>query len=310
MNKSDFQPAISVIIPAYNRSKTISYCLDSVLAQTLPPFEVIVVDDCSSDDTVAIVKKYARQRVRCIVLPENSGAQVARNKGIFEAKGDWIAFQDSDDEWIPHKLERQVEALAKISYNPWTVVHTDAIKLDSSTQQRIPAQRPAVQGANVYPLLLAGQGPMFQGMLVSKLALEKIGFLDVNLPSFQEWDTSIRLAKHCRFIFLNEALFIYHLHEGETISKNYTKDIIGYEYIVRKFEQEIKEICGQGAWNNHLLNLLKKCLNYRLWEKADSYFVQISSKGIKYKVFLMCRFFHLPPYYLGNLKQYLMLRKT
>jgi len=106
------KPSISVILPTYNRVKTIRYCLDSVLAQTFSPAEIIIIDDCSTDDTVLIVGSYSEPRVRCIVLEKNFGAQAARNRGILEAKGEWIAFHDSDDEWMPDKLERQIQALA------------------------------------------------------------------------------------------------------------------------------------------------------------------------------------------------------
>lgn len=103
---------ISVVIPTYNREKTIRYCLDSVLNQTYSPIEIIVVDDCSTDMTVPVIKSYSDIRIRCIVLDKNSGAQAARNRGIKEAKGEWIAFQDSDDEWSSqNKLEYEIKIL-------------------------------------------------------------------------------------------------------------------------------------------------------------------------------------------------------
>lgn len=287
--------SISVVIPTYNRARTIRCCLDSVAAQTVSPFEIIVVDDFSSDETVKIVNSYDNSRVKCFVLEKNSGAQAARNRGIREAKGTWIAFQDSDDEWLPDKLEKQVKALTEVNFDPWTVLHTDAICLDTATGKQLPVELPVVEGENVYPLLLSKPAPMFPGMLVSRLALEKINYLDEKVPSYQEWDTAIRLAKHCRFIYLREKLFIYNLHKAETISKDKLRDITGYQYIIDKFKDEIIRVCGEQTWGNHLYNQLIKCLNFKLWSEADRYFDLIRSKTLKYRIYQLLRRLHLSP---------------
>jgi glycosyltransferase involved in cell wall biosynthesis len=243
---------VSVVIPAYNRAKTIRYCLDSVLKQTLSPFEIIVVDDCSTDETVEIVRGYPDPMVRCIVLENNSGAQAARNRGIQEACGEWIAFQDSDDEWLAEKLEKQVAKLAEVNFNPMTVVHTDCNCLNYRTGESKSWDLPLIDGVSVFTKLLTSSGPLFPTILTSKIALEKIGFLDESVPSYQEWDTSIRLAQECQFIHIREPLFIYHLHGGETISKNHKRDIDGYQYVIDKFREEIIYQCGINVLNDHL----------------------------------------------------------
>lgn len=273
-------PSISVIIPTYNRAKTINYCLDSVLAQTFKPFEIIVVDDCSTDETVEIVNSYSETGVRCIVLEKNSGAQAARKCGIRKAKGDWIAFQDSDDEWLPDKLEKQVQALAEVGFDPWTLVHTNAIWLDVSTGRRLPIELPVVEGDNVYPLLLSRPAPMFQGMLVSRQAIEKIGLLDEKVPSYQEWDTSIRLAKHCRFIYLKEPFFIYYLH-GETISSDIKRDIDGYQYIIGKYKNEIIQHCGKETLGNHYCCIAMKYLALKDYPHAGEFVKMAKEYGVR-----------------------------
>jgi glycosyltransferase involved in cell wall biosynthesis len=228
------------------------------------------------------------------MLEKNSGAQVARNRGIREAQGDWIAFQDSDDEWLPEKLEKQINALAGVDYDSWTVVHTNAIWLEA-TGRRLTVELPVVEGDDVYPLVLTKPAPMFPGLLISRSALEKINYLDEKVPSYQEWDTSIRLAKHCRFIYLREPLFVYHLHKGETISKNNARDIAGYQYVIDKFKDEIIRICGEQTWRNHLDIQLIRCLNFRLWSEADRYLARIGSTSFKYRIVRLFRLFHLPP---------------
>lgn len=247
------RPTITVVIPAYNRKATICYCLESVLRQTVSPFEIIVVDDCSTDNTVDIVKSFSDPRIRCITLDENSGAQVARNRGIKEAQGEWIAFLDSDDAWVPNKLERQLEALNLVNFSPMVVVHSDCWRYDVDKEKQEICYLPLVDGEKPFALLLSAIGPMFQGILTSKAALEKIGLLDESVPSYQEWDTSIRLARECHFIHIREPLFIYYLHCGDTISKNKMRDIEGYQYVVDKFRDEIVRYCGKGTLNKHLI---------------------------------------------------------
>ncbi len=103
-------PRVSVIVPTYNREATIVRALDSVFAQTFGDYEILVCDDASTDKTCEIVRSYMEKdaRIKLDILPENQGAGVARNLGMAAAKGDYIAFLDSDDEWLPEKLDRQV----------------------------------------------------------------------------------------------------------------------------------------------------------------------------------------------------------
>jgi len=265
-------PLISVVIPTFNRENTILYCLNSVLAQTYENIEVIVVDDCSTDDTVAVVKRYHDPRIRCIVLEKNSGAQAARNRGIKEAKGDWIAFQDSDDEWLPDKLERQIKALSRVEFDPYTVVHSNTIKYEYKNDTKRLWKLPVVEGKSkkIYPVLLASPGPTFPSLLASKSALERINYLDENVSSYQEWDTFIRLAKYCRFIHIREPLFVYHLHNEDTISKDTRRDFLGYKYIIEKHEEDIKTYCGLTIWNQHLSLLLRRCLKSGLMEEFEN----------------------------------------
>lgn len=262
--------SISVVIPAYNRAKTITYCLDSVCHQTIPPQEVIVVDDCSTDATVEVINNYSRLHpsVRCVVLERNSGAQAARNRGIVVARGEWIAFQDSDDEWALDKLEKQIAALAQTSFNPLTTVHTDAWRYDADSGKRNIWNLPSCEGS-VHARLLRSPAPLFPTMLTSKAALEQIGLLDENVPSYHEWDTAIRLARICRFVHLHEPLFVYHFHAGETISKNKKLDVEGYQYVVDKHRYDILLLCGTEALNRHLEGNALKAIRWGFFAEAQ-----------------------------------------
>ncbi len=244
--------SISVVIPTYNRAHTIARCLRSVVQQTLPPMEVIVVDDCSSDNTVSMVQGLGYPSVRVVVLEQNSGAQAARNRGIREAHGEWIAFQDSDDEWIKNKLEIQYHYNLtnglNVSYtNAW--IHKD--------QSRWLYDMPDYS-MDTYKCLLAKYGPMFPSLLVRRQCLVEIGFLDECVPSYQEWDTSIRLARRNNFGFINQPLFVYHLHQGETISKDVAREALGVSYIAQKHREEIVRVAGAAVYRRHCLDIAER----------------------------------------------------
>ena len=264
------KPFISIIIPAFNRAKTIGYCLDSVLHQTYKNIEVIIVDDCSTDETVEVVKRYADDRVRCITLPKNMGAQAARNKGIQEA----------------------------IKFDPWTMVYCDVILFDRRKNKRNLWKRPVLEGENVYAKQLVTSSPILQSILTSKLALEKIGCLDENVPAHHEWDTSIRLAKFCKFVRVNEPLVTYNIHTGDTISKDTERDINGFLYIINKHRADISTYCGEKSYERLLTRIAWYSLDLNLHTEYER--IISSTKGSNHfvlrRIYLrICYLIHLTP---------------
>ena len=113
---------VTIIMPSYNASKYIQTSINSIQNQTYSNWELIVVDDCSTDNTIEIVKKFNDSRIRLYVNEKNSGAAISRNKALREAKGKWIAFLDSDDVWLPEKLEKQVRFMEE---NEYSFTYTD-----------------------------------------------------------------------------------------------------------------------------------------------------------------------------------------
>lgn len=296
-------PLISVIIPAFNRQDTITYCLESILTQTYKNLEVIVVDDCSMDNTVSVVRSHPDPRVRCVVLEKNSGAQAARNRGIHEAKADWIAFQDSDDEWLPDKLVKQVSTLENANYDPWSLVYCNAYRFEKARGVKSIRLLPVVEGDNQYPTLLQIRAVLFPTMITSKKALEKIGYLDEQVPSFQEWDTSIRLARYCKIIHLREPLMIYHAGSGDAISGSSTKHVEGLHYIISKYENDIKKLCGDEAWLKHNILLLGTCLDSGLMYYYDIYRSKLgalSKHRLQMFYLTFCRKFQIRPSIIIN----------
>lgn len=268
---------ISVVIPTYNREKTIERCIDSVINQTYPVFEIIVSDDGSKDNTLNIIHKKYGNTVQ-VIKHNHKGAQAARNAGIRIAGGEYIAFLDSDDEWLPNKLEIQIQELKK---NPNAVICGDGYKqfdwngaipkayaltdkekrtIKDTSRKRLNL---AGKSGNVYKYILREPFCLFQALLVSKDSLYQIGLLDEKTPSYQEWDTSIRLAKQYDFVYIDKPLFVYHLHDGDTISKSVRKEIDGLEYLCVKFQYELIGLFGNSILVQKYKVLMEKCIKYK-----------------------------------------------
>lgn len=259
---------ISVVIPARNRAKTLPACLDSVVRQTYPAQEIIVVDDGSTDETEQIVRKYPDPRIRYTQLKTSQGAQAARNRGVELAKSEWIAFQDSDDIWLPEKLAVQVETLGR-NFDKRVVIHGDGIRQDEHSGAEELIRVPLTKG-DCYQQLLLQAGPMFQSLLVPRWAILEAGGLDDDCPSYQEWDTAIRLSRICRFVHVREPLFIWKWHAGETISKDFVRDLRGFDYVIGKRREEIIATHGNRAWRRLKIGNIARALSARQWAEAEA----------------------------------------
>ncbi|MHC4131899.1 MAG: glycosyltransferase family 2 protein [Planctomycetota bacterium] len=208
---------VSVIIPAFNAGQFINQTIDSILAQTYSDYEIIVVDDGSTDNTVKVVKNYGAN-VKYI-YQENSGQGAARNTGIAAAKGDWIALLDHDDEWLPDKLSLQMELLKR---NP-------ALKWCATNRYQSDGIRRAVVGnsevieksldgkdyfENYFEAATKGVCPVITStMLIQKVVFEEIGGFDPCLVRCDDLDMWWRIAYRYPAIgYLPEPLVIVHLN--------------------------------------------------------------------------------------------------
>lgn len=202
---------ISVIIPVYNRENTVRQAIESVLMQTVRDIEVIVVDDGSTDASEKVIKSILDKRLR-YVKQENSGACIARNKGIKIAKGQYIAFHDSDDIWHKRKLEKQIEIFKK--YNPDVVF----CKLNQIRNNGLVIQMPQkVKEGFLNPIVnLFGIGT--QTIIAKKEVLQEFTF-DSSLPRFQEFELLYRISQKYSIYCLNEGLVDYYIGD-DSISRN------------------------------------------------------------------------------------------
>lgn len=272
MAKTKNNPPVSVIIPTYNRTHLIGRAIQSVLNQTYQDFEIVVVDDASKDNTEEVVKSFNGEKIIYLRHKNNRGAQAARNTGIKAAKGGWIAFLDSDDEWLPQRLEVGLSLAHKTGVS---VVHSECY-IKSSNDNELKIYGIPHKSGNIYEDLLRHPGPMFQGLLVKRECLERIGYLDEAIISYQEWDTAIRLARYYKFGFVEKPLFIYHRHEDETISKDRKRDADGWAQIVEKNCKDILEIAGKKALQRHYIILAGKYYSVREFEISSKYYRRLS----------------------------------
>lgn len=230
-------PLISVIIPTYNREKTILRSVMSVLNQTYKNLELIVVDDCSTDNTKEVVSQIKDSRFKYYCLERNSGACVARNYGIEKAAGEYIAFNDSDDQWHKDKLEKQLSFLINNNVDV-TVCSMDVYDEGSSEKMyTFPDSKKSPEGAVSFDSLLKYNCTSTQ-MLFCKIECFKENLFDSNMPRFQDWEECLRLSKKYKFFHQNEIL-VDTYQQKDSITKNPQKGVAGMKLLFEKHKDAI-----------------------------------------------------------------------
>ena len=215
MGAKTVKPAVSVVIPTYNRAHSIERSIQSVLRQTFADFELIIVDDGSTDGTQDLVRAIKDPRVRLVSMPQNGGPGAARNLGIREAVADWVAFQDSDDEWLPEKLERQMARALEPGSN-WVAVYCGMVTIGSvidqaATRNQIrfrPGPEIAVVEGDIRASLFKTSFVSAQMLMARRVALETVGGFDESFRVLEDWDLALRLAALGPFAFVDQPLVL------------------------------------------------------------------------------------------------------
>lgn len=201
------RPMVSVILPTYNRAALVGRSIESVLNQTYTDFELIIVDDASTDNSSEVFTQYEQDpRIRVLRLDRNQGAGIARNVGGDAAVGKYLAYNDSDDVWHPDKLEKQIKAMESVADKAYAVCYAKRT-LIAGSHVRILPDRPLSQlQGNLYGTLLA-QSVVGSGvMVVRRDACLAVGGWDPEQYRWEDWELALRLAKRYKFIFLDEVL--------------------------------------------------------------------------------------------------------
>ncbi len=207
---------ISVIIPTFNRAHSLPRTLDSVLAQSHPAFEVIVVDDASTDSTADLLDTY--ERVKCVTFTQNQGVSAARNAGIRQASGEWIALLDSDDSWAVDKLARQVAA---VNREPEILIfHTDEMWIRNGVRVN-PMGKHAKPDGWVYEASLALCCVSPSSILLHRSVLQQCGMFDESLPACEDYDLWLRLFSRFPVRLIDEMLVTKHGGHADQLSRQY-----------------------------------------------------------------------------------------
>lgn len=224
-----------------------------MLAQTHRNIEVLVVDDASQDNTLAVAQSMAEadDRIRVVRHAIRLGAQAARNSALAASGGKYVALLDSDDEWLPQKLQRQLDVFDK-SGPTVGVVH--AGYLEQTEDGAPPHVRPATARGNLYAALLLEYGLPLLTLLIRRDSLERAGGFDTRIRAWQEWDLCVKLARVTEFELVPDILAIYHLHSRPTISKSKVQSAWGYMDVAEAHADEIKRLHGPKVLSNRYLN--------------------------------------------------------
>ena len=198
---TNIQNSISVIIPVYNRYNLIDRAIKSVLQQTRPPDEIIVIDDGSTDGTDLIIKKNYPDII--LLQQKNRGVSCARNNGIKNAKGTWITLLDSDDEWLPEKLEKQLLALQDNSSSK--ICHTDEIWVRNGVRVN-PMKKHRKYGGNIYKYCLPLCVISPSSVMIHKDIFKDVGFFDEHLPVCEDYDLWLRICSRYPVLYLRKKL--------------------------------------------------------------------------------------------------------
>jgi glycosyltransferase involved in cell wall biosynthesis len=240
------QDLVSIITPSYNCSDYIAATIESIQGQTYGNWELLITDDCSTDDTVAIVERYAAtdSRIRLLKLDVNSGAGVARNKSIAAAQGRYIAFCDSDDRWLPTKLERQVEFLKK---NNATVGYSSYLTCNEVGE--VTGMVVAYREIS-YKEMLSDDSLGFLTCIYDAKALGKV-FMPT-IRKRQDWGLKILLLQCAgKAVGLIEPLAIYRLRENSLSNKKLS--LVKYNVSIYK---EVLHYNPMHAWAKFIFDFL------------------------------------------------------
>jgi len=232
-------PTVSVIIPTYNRAHLVGRAIKSVLEQTYQDFELIVIDDASTDNTEEVVKSFNDERIKYLKHDENKGGAAARNTGIKVARGEYIAFQDSDDEWFSQKLEKQMKVFEAASPEVG-VVYTGFWRIESNKKIYIPSEKVARKEGNIHAELLRGNFVDTPTAVVKKDCFAKVGIFDERLPRLQDWELFIRISKDYHFKCVDEPLLISY-YQPHSISADQSNLIRARRLILEKHFEDFKK---------------------------------------------------------------------
>lgn len=267
-------PLISIVIPSYNQAKYIAYNLDSILAQTYSNFEVIFIDDGSKDNTAEILKSYTEKDSRIKYFYQNNSERaVARSHGISKANGKYICLVDSDDTWLPHKLETQ---LAVMENDPEIILcyaPVNRIDPENKPLKNAARQQEGYSGLIYKHLLMRNFIPSVTPMIRASV-LKNIGEQVTDFIPYEDWDFWLRLSRCGKFHHIKEALGNYRLHPQQSV-KNVKASRIE-EVTIKVLDANTQEFLLEHAELLNFLDLNKKNFKASVQEAYSLAYLRIA----------------------------------
>jgi glycosyltransferase involved in cell wall biosynthesis len=271
-------PKISIVIPAYNSMKYLPETLESVLQQSFTDFEVLIINDGSTDNIIQWASEITDPRVK-LISQKNQGVSVARNTGIARARGEYIAFLDADDLWQQTKLEKQVRCLDE---NPEVgLVHTSTALMDCHGKLTGRIMTAFAEG-EVWQELVESNKIACSSVMVRRCCLEKVGGFEPNLHFAEDWDLWIRISVHYPFAVLQEPLY-YYRQIPNSLSKNLVVLEQSFNFVIEKTFRDVPQ---------ELLYLKKRsygyaylCLGWKALQSSDKDYkraIQFSRSSLVY----------------------------
>lgn len=262
---------VTAIITTYKREwKYVARAINSIINQTYKNIEILLIDDNENGSeysrNIARGIQCLKDKVHYIKQNGNKGACAARNLGLWNANGYFLAYLDDDDEWLPKKIEKQVEAYKKISDVKIGMISCDGYKIDENyTPSR---KRPYNYfGKNRIPRIITFEhmleadyvGTTSQPLIVTSI-IRSVGGFNEKLPARQDYEMWLRISKENDILFIEDQLFNHYIHKGEQISKDPIKSVKGYCYIYKEFYREFQK--RPKAKTNCIWNIVEniKCI--------------------------------------------------
>jgi glycosyltransferase involved in cell wall biosynthesis len=267
---SDNLPLVSIILPTYNCAAFLSHSIGSILAQTYNSYEIIVVDDGSTDNTKEVLYPFI-QRIKYIRLEQNKGLPMARNIGISSAQGKYIAFIDADDLWLPEKLQTDIEYFE--THPEVSMVYSKHINMDEKGNDLNGNTKRQLPSGNIFTQLFSEQNFIItSSVVVRKEIFETTGLFDEQLFNCQDWDMWLRIAFHFQVAGIGKPLVKYR-HNPHSLSKNRNNVLKYQKMVIDKIYNKFKD-----KENGIHEKLYKKRLASH-YAKAGRYYLRIGNKN-------------------------------
>lgn len=289
------KPRVSAIIPNFNYAQYVGEAIESALAQTFKPMEVIVIDDGSTDESISICEKFGKQIK--LIRQENAGVSAARNNAVRASSGEFVAFLDADDVWLSRKIEEQVEEFKRSGH--LGLVHVGVQDIDEDGKSLV-THLDGLEGEVSREMLLFNRAVILgggSGFMIPRKVFEEIGGFDLRLSTSADWDFCYQVSHRFEVGFIPEVLLKYRMHSSNmhgNIPLMEREMLIGFEKAFDKSHSKLSNVRRESYGNLHrvLAGSYFRAGNNRqfarhaaksIWQRPQNigYFLQFPFRRIK-----------------------------